>query len=144
MTIPHPSRPRARRRRRSGAGGEAPPHPDMAPTSPAVPPGARSRVGRSPGARTLCAGVLLVLVLLAGCAGSPPPLVGQAPTPAPAKPQLEPDPTQLRIGVDDLGVGFSVHRIADLTPTSRTTAALVLPSAFREGADGVRRVDPTV
>jgi ABC-type transport system substrate-binding protein len=88
--------------------------------------------------------VLLVLALLAGCAGSPPPLVGQAPTPAPAKPQLEPDPTQLRIGVDDLGVGFNVHRIADLTPTSRTTAALVLPSAFRVGADGVRRLDPTV
>ncbi len=89
-------------------------------------------------------GVLLLLALLAGCAGSPPPLVGQAPTPAPAKPQLEPDPTQLRIGVDDLGVGFNVHRIADLTPTSRTTAALVLPSAFRVGADGVRRIDPTV
>ena len=88
--------------------------------------------------------MLLVLTLLAGCAGSPPPLVGQAPTPAPAKPQLEPDPTQLRIGVDDLGVGFNPHRIADLTPTSRTTAALVLPSAFRVGADGVRRIDPTV
>jgi ABC-type transport system substrate-binding protein len=88
--------------------------------------------------------MLLVLALLAGCASAPPPLVGQAPTPAPARPQLEPDPTQLRIGVDDLGIGFNVHRIADLTPTSRTTAALVLPSAFRVGADGVRRLDPTV
>ncbi len=88
--------------------------------------------------------MLLALTVVAGCASSPPPLVGQAPTPAPAKPQLEPDPTQLRIGVDDLGVGFNVHRIADLTPTSRTTAALVLPSAFRVGADGVRRLDPTV
>ena len=50
----------------------------------------------------------------------------------------------VRIGVDDLGVGFNVHRIADLTPTSRTTASLVLPSAFRVGADGVRRLDTSV
>lgn len=55
-----------------------------------------------------------------------------------------PDPTQLRIGVDDLGVGFNVHRIADLTPTSRTTASLVLPSAFRLGPDGARRLDTSV
>src|ERR1700712_892609 len=112
MTIPHPSRPRARRRRRPGTGGEAPPHPDMAPTSRAVPRGARSsrrsRDGRAPGGGTLLAGLLLILALLAGCAGSPPPLVGQAPTPAPAQPQLQPDPTQLRIGVDDLGGGFQV------------------------------------
>ncbi|NMO88848.1 ABC transporter substrate-binding protein [Actinomycetospora sp. TBRC 11914] len=94
----------------------------------------------------LAAGLLVVLLALAGCSTAPPPIVGQAPTPAPTKPQpqLEPDPTQLRIGVDDLGVGFNVHRIADLTPTSRTTAALVLPSAFRIGADGVRRLDTTV
>ncbi|HEY2195728.1 MAG TPA: ABC transporter substrate-binding protein [Actinomycetospora sp.] len=92
----------------------------------------------------LAAAVLALLVVLAGCSTSPPPVVGQAPTPAPAKPQLEPNPTQLRIGVDDLGIGFNVHRIADLTPTSRTTAALVLPSAFRVGTDGVRRPDTTV
>ncbi|HEY2221423.1 ABC transporter substrate-binding protein [Actinomycetospora sp.] len=88
-------------------------------------------------------GVLAALALLAGCSTSPPPLVGQAPTPAPA-PQLEPDPTQLRIGVDDLGVGFNVHRIADLTPSSLTAAALVLPSVFRVGADGARRLDTSV
>jgi ABC-type transport system substrate-binding protein len=100
----------------------------------------RRRGGRL---RGVAAGLFVVLALLAGCSTSPPPLVGQAPTPAPA-PQLEPDPTQLRIGVDDLGVGFNVHRIADLTPTSRTTAALVLPSAFRVGADGARRLDTSV
>jgi hypothetical protein len=92
----------------------------------------------------MAAGMFAVLALLAGCSTSPPPIVGQAPTPAPARPQLEPDPTQLRIGVDDLGVGFNVHRIADLTPTSRTTAALVLPSVFRAGADGARRLDTSV
>ncbi|MCD2194294.1 ABC transporter substrate-binding protein [Actinomycetospora endophytica] len=94
--------------------------------------------------RLIAAGVLAVLALLAGCSTSPPPLVGQAPTPAPVKPQLEPDPTQLRIGVDDLGGGFNVHRIADLTPTSRTMAALVLPSAFRAAANGGRQLDTSV
>ena len=92
----------------------------------------------------MAAGMVAALALLAGCSSSPPPIVGQAPTPAPARPQLEPDPTQLRIGVDDLGIGFNVHRIADLTPTSRTTAALVLPSVFRVGADGARRLDTSV
>jgi ABC-type oligopeptide transport system substrate-binding subunit len=118
----------------------------MAPTPRVVHRGAASCRSTRPGARLrlLAAAVLALLVVLAGCSSSPPPLVGQAPTPAPAKPQLEPNPTQLRIGVDDLGVGFNVHRIADLTPTSRATAALVLPSVFRVGNDGVRRLDTTV
>ncbi|MEJ2867494.1 ABC transporter substrate-binding protein [Actinomycetospora sp. OC33-EN08] len=95
--------------------------------------------------RALLVVVLAGLLVLAGCSSSPPPVVGQAPTTAPRpQPQLEPDPTQLRIGVDDLGVGFNPHRIADLTPTSRAMAALVLPSAFRLGPDGVRRPDTTV
>ncbi|WP_169510974.1 ABC transporter substrate-binding protein [Actinomycetospora chiangmaiensis] len=95
--------------------------------------------------RALLVAVLAGLLVLAGCSSSPPPVVGQAPTTAVRpRPQLEPDPTQLRIGVDDLGIGFNPHRIADLTPTSRATASLVLPSAFRVGPDGVRRPDPTV
>ncbi|WP_433801877.1 ABC transporter substrate-binding protein [Actinomycetospora sp. CA-084318] len=95
--------------------------------------------------RALLVAVLAGLLVLAGCSSSPPPVVGQAPTTASRpQPQLEPDPTQLRIGVDDLGIGFNPHRIADLTPTSRTMASLVLPSAFRVGPDGVRRPDTTV
>ena len=95
--------------------------------------------------RALLVAVVAGLLVLAGCSSSPPPVVGQAPTTASRpQPQLEPDPTQLRIGVDDLGIGFNPHRIADLTPTSRTMASLVLPSAFRAGPDGVRRPDTTV
>lgn len=89
--------------------------------------------------------LLFALAILAGCTGAPPPVVGQVPTPAPAPtPQLEPDPTELRIGVDDLGVGFNPHRVADETPLSRAMAALVLPSAFRPGPDGEPRLDTAV
>lgn len=85
----------------------------------------------------------LVLAVLAACTSTPPPpVVGQVP-PAPA-PQIEPNPSQLRLGVDDLGIGFNPHRVADLTPASRATAALVLPSVFRPGADGAPRLDTTV
>ncbi|GAA4819133.1 hypothetical protein GCM10023201_00330 [Actinomycetospora corticicola] len=95
--------------------------------------------------RAFLVAVLAGLLVLTGCSSSPPPVVGQAPTTATRpQPQLEPDPTQLRIGVDDLGIGFNPHRLADLTPTSRTMASLVLPSAFRVGPDGVRRPDTTV
>lgn len=87
----------------------------------------------------------LVLAVLAACTGAPPPVVGQVPAPAPAPtPELEPDPTELRIGVDDLGVGFNPHRVADDTPLSRAMAALVLPSAFRPGPDGEPRLDTAV
>ncbi|MDD7937741.1 ABC transporter substrate-binding protein [Actinomycetospora lutea] len=87
----------------------------------------------------------LVLAVLAACSGAPPPVVGQVPVPAPAPtPQLEPDPTELRIGVDDLGVGFNPHRVADDTPLSRAMAGLVLPSAFRPGPDGEPRLDTAV
>ncbi|GAA4798383.1 hypothetical protein GCM10023200_38570 [Actinomycetospora chlora] len=89
--------------------------------------------------------LLLVLAVLAACSGDPPPVVGQVPTPAPAPtPQLEPDPTELRLGVDDLGIGFNPHRVAEDTPVSRAMAALVLPSAFRPGPDGEPRLDTAV
>ncbi|MEJ2864921.1 ABC transporter family substrate-binding protein [Actinomycetospora flava] len=86
-----------------------------------------------------------MLAVLGACSGAPPPVVGQVPVPAPAPtPQLEPDPTELRIGVDDLGVGFNPHRVADETPLSRAMASLVLPSAFRPGPDGEPRLDTAV
>ena len=89
--------------------------------------------------------LLLALALLAACTGAPPPVVGQVPVPAPAPtPQLEPDPTELRVGVDDLGIGFNPHRVADDTPVARAMSALVLPSAFRPGPDGEPRLDTTV
>jgi ABC-type transport system substrate-binding protein len=89
--------------------------------------------------------VLALALLVAACSGAPPPVVGQVPVPAPAPtPQLEPDPAELRLGVDDLGVGFNPHRVADDTPVSRAMASLVLPSVFRPGPDGEPRLDTTV
>lgn len=89
--------------------------------------------------------LLLALAVLAACTGAPPPVVGRAPAPAPAPtPQIEPDPTELRLGVDDLGVGFNPHRVADDTPVARAMAALVLPSVFRPGPDGGPRLDTSV
>ena len=106
---------------------------------------ATERVGGDVGGRAAIGALVLVLLLgLAACSDAPPPVVGQVPAaPAPV-PQIEPDPTQLRLGVDDLGIGFNPHRLADLGPVSRAASSLVLPSAFRLGPDGVSRPDPNV
>ena len=82
----------------------------------------------------LSALLVLLLVLLVGCADAS---IGQPEPPAPV-PAVEepPEPSEMVVGVDDLGVGFNPHLIAHTSPLTTAVASLVLPSVFRPDASG--------
>lgn len=89
----------------------------------------------------LLVAVLVVGVLLS-CTSDPPPT--EAPNQAPPVPTRSKPPEEIVVGVDDLGGGFNPHTLADLTPTGRAVAGLLLPSAFRQQADGSWQLDRTL
>jgi ABC-type transport system substrate-binding protein len=82
----------------------------------------------------------LLAVLLAACTQAP---LVQQPPPA-SEPTAEPEPTELVVGVEDLGAGFNPHLLAHSSPLTTAVATLVLPSVFRPGADGTPRLDRTI
>ena len=82
----------------------------------------------------------LLAVLLAACTQAP---LVQQPPPAP-EPTAEPEPTELVVGVEDLGAGFNPHLLAHSSPLTTAVATLVLPSVFRPGADGTPQLDRTI
>ncbi len=74
-----------------------------------------------------------VALVTAGCTLGPPSPIPPEQRPVPSAPT----PTrEVVVGVDDLAGGFNPHSLADLTPTGTAVAGLVLPSAFRQAADG--------
>ncbi|MDQ3153045.1 MAG: ABC transporter family substrate-binding protein [Actinomycetota bacterium] len=80
----------------------------------------------------------LALLVATACTPPPPPVVAPGVTSVPA----EPSPARaLVVGVDDLSGGFNPHTLADLTPTASAVAGLLLPSAFRQAADGSWQID---
>src|SRR5580765_1801087 len=82
--------------------------------------------------------LFLLCVALTGCANAP---VNPPPPPRPTAP---PKPTELIVGVDDLGLGFNPHLIADASPVTTALATLVLPSVFRPDATGALVLDKTI
>ncbi|MHA6780423.1 ABC transporter family substrate-binding protein [Pseudonocardia saturnea] len=84
--------------------------------------------------------VALLAVLLAACTQAP--LV--QPPPADPEPAAEPEPTELVVGVEDLGAGFNPHLLAHSSPLTTAVATLVLPSVFRPGTDGTPQLDRTI
>ncbi len=87
--------------------------------------------------RTFVVGSLVVL--LAACSPAVP-----APAPTAPPPTAPAEPTELVVGVEDLGSGFNPHLVAHVSPLSTAVAALVLPSVFRPTADGALELDPTI
>jgi ABC-type transport system substrate-binding protein len=82
------------------------------------------------------AGLLVSLLMFAGCTVSPPP----APQSTETKRSTVPPPrskTQIIMGIDSIGAGFNPHLLSDLSAVNAAVGALVLPSAFRP------MVDPT-
>ncbi len=95
------------------------------------------------------AGMLVSLLVFAGCAVSPPP----APQSTETSRSTAPPPqrrTQIIVGIDSIGAGFNPHLLSDLSAVNAAVSALVLPSAFRPVADpntstGSRwELDPTL
>lgn len=79
-------------------------------------------------------GMLLCVLLTAGCTVSPPPApqsteTRDVPSPAPAR------ATQIIFAIDSIGAGFNPHLLSDQSPVNAAISALVLPSAFRPVAD---------
>lgn len=95
------------------------------------------------------AGLLVSLLMFAGCTVSPPP----APQSTETKRSAAPPPqrkTQIIMGIDSIGAGFNPHLLSDLSAVNAAVSALVLPSAFRPVVDpstptGSRwEMDPTL
>jgi ABC-type transport system substrate-binding protein len=96
------------------------------------------RTGRKGWRRTV---PLLAAAAVLSCTAAPPPLAPPVPTTTPTATR---PPEEIVVGVDDLGGGFNPHTLADLTPTGTAVAGLVLPSAFRQQADGSWQLDRTL
>ncbi len=73
--------------------------------------------------------VVAAAVALAGCTADPPPPIEATDTLRTTTAAA----TQkaIVVAVDDIGLGFNPHLLADLSPTNSAVSALVLPSAFR-------------
>ncbi|MBW0136465.1 ABC transporter family substrate-binding protein [Pseudonocardia abyssalis] len=82
----------------------------------------------------------LLTVLLAACTQVP---LAEPPPVAP-EPTAQPEPSELVVGVEDLGAGFNPHLLAHSSSLTTAVAALVLPSVFRPGPDGVPQLDRTI
>ncbi len=82
----------------------------------------------------------LLATVLAGCTQVP---LAQ-PAPQTLGPTAEPEPTELVVGVEDLGAGFNPHLLAHSSPLTTAVATLVLPSVFRPRADGTLVLDTTI
>jgi len=114
-------------------------------------PGTDTLWGVPKAARRACAttGLLVTLLVFAGCAVSPPP----APQSTETSRSTAPPPqrkTQIIVGIDSIGAGFNPHLLSDLSAVNAAISALVLPSAFRPVTDpatptGSRwELDPTL
>ncbi|WP_300010268.1 ABC transporter family substrate-binding protein [Pseudonocardia sp.] len=82
----------------------------------------------------------LLAAVLAGCTQVP---LAQ-PAPETAEPTAGPEPTELVVGMEDLGAGFNPHLLAHSSPLTTGIATLVLPSVFRPDPDGRLQLDTTI
>ncbi|MFD5831688.1 ABC transporter family substrate-binding protein [Lentzea sp. NPDC060358] len=88
-------------------------------------------------------GVLAAAVLCgaaAACTNTPPPpLVPKSE--APVITTTGPKVTEIVVGVDDVAGGYNPHALAAQSPITTALSSLLLPSAFRAGADGAPQLD---
>ncbi|ORL85789.1 monoacyl phosphatidylinositol tetramannoside-binding protein [Prescottella equi] len=83
--------------------------------------------------RTLAA---LSLLALAACTANPPPPVESTDSPKPTT--AVPTKNTVAVAIDDVGIGFNPHLLADQSPVNSAVSALVLPSPFRPALDPAR------
>ncbi|MFC9516684.1 ABC transporter family substrate-binding protein [Nocardiaceae bacterium NPDC056970] len=88
---------------------------------------------RALGLRTLAAASLLAV---AACTANPPPPVESTDSPKPTT--AVPTKNTVAVAIDDVGIGFNPHLLADQSPVNSAVSALVLPSPFRPAVDPAR------
>lgn len=89
-------------------------------------------------------GGVLAAAILCGTAAActnapPPPLVPKSE--APVITTTGPKVTEIVVGVDDVAGGYNPHSLAAQSPITTALSSLLLPSAFRAGADGTPQLD---
>lgn len=90
----------------------------------------------------------VLALTLAGCTADPPPPIES--TDSPKTTAAEPTKNTVVVAIDDVGIGFNPHLLADQSPTSTAVGSLVLPSPFRPVSSQARKgatdwiLDPSV
>ncbi len=85
-----------------------------------------------PGVASLVAGLALT-----ACTANPPPPVESTDSPKPTTAVTAAKNTVV-VGIDDVGLGFNPHLLADQSPVNAAVSSLVLPSPFRPVSDPAR------
>lgn len=91
---------------------------------------------RTLGRRALGAVAAVSMLALAACTANPPPPVESTDSPKPTT--AVPTKNTVAVAIDDVGIGFNPHLLADQSPVNSAVSALVLPSPFRPAADPAR------
>lgn len=86
--------------------------------------------------RMLGATAAATLLTLAACTANPPPPVESTDSPKPTT--AVPTKNSVVVAIDDVGIGFNPHLLADQSPVNAAVSALVLPSPFRPVTDPER------
>ncbi|QBJ98820.1 ABC transporter family substrate-binding protein [Rhodococcus sp. ABRD24] len=86
--------------------------------------------------RGLGAAAAASLLALAACTANPPPPVESTDSPKPTTTVATKN--TVVVAIDDVGIGFNPHLLADQSPANSAVSALVLPSPFRPVLDPVR------
>ncbi|HEY5856124.1 MAG TPA: ABC transporter family substrate-binding protein [Aldersonia sp.] len=82
------------------------------------------------------AGAVLLALALAACTANPPPPIES--TDSPRTTAVQPTRNTIVVAIDEVGVGFNPHLLADQSPTNAAVSTLVLPSPFRPIASATR------
>lgn len=84
-------------------------------------------------------GISAIALILASCTANPPPPVESEPTPTTTTTVVAPTETgdPVVVAIDDVGIGFNPHLLADQSPANAAVSALVLPSPFRPAVDPI-------
>jgi ABC-type transport system substrate-binding protein len=87
--------------------------------------------------------VAALCAALAGCTAAPPPPLVAPPVARTSIPP-SPDTSQVVVGVDGITGGYNPHELADQSSVTTALSTLLLPSVFRNAADGTPQLDTTL
>ncbi|MFC5287253.1 ABC transporter family substrate-binding protein [Actinokineospora guangxiensis] len=103
----------------------------------------RGAARRRAGAAVKAAAAAVAVVAVAGCTNAPPPPLVTTEI-ARTETSRVVDPGEVVVGVGSVDGGLNPHKLSDQSTLTTSLAQVLLPSVFRTGPDGVRRLDRTV